>query len=241
MILYYLGIALQIFCFYHAYTNRKEYYWYAVIFFLPALGSIVYLLIHFYNKNDAEKVGEEITAVFNPSKKINDLIKQLEFADTFANRVALADAYFERSAYDLAIELYIESLDGAHKNDQHVQEQLIASYYLKNDFEKTIELGETVSKQLGFEKDSSLLYLGLAYQQLGKLKTAERYLAILDKRYSNYDERLVLVNFYFEIGKEQEAKELIEELLIEFDHMNKPNRRKYSKTIQQVKKLASTY
>ncbi|EPR74948.1 putative membrane protein [Winogradskyella psychrotolerans RS-3] len=67
--MYYLLIIVQVFCLYHAYKNRKPYYWYFLIFFIPAIGSLIYIITQIYNKSDAEKIQEEITTVLNPTKK----------------------------------------------------------------------------------------------------------------------------------------------------------------------------
>ena len=92
---FYLVIALQVFCLYHYYKNRGPYYWVFVILFLSALGCIIYLILEVYNKRDAEKITNEITHIINPTKKIKDLEKQLQFSESYQNRVNLADAYLE--------------------------------------------------------------------------------------------------------------------------------------------------
>ena len=76
---YYLIVALQAYCIYHAYKNQKPYYWYFLIFFIPAFGSLIYIVTQVYNQNDAEKLLNELTSIINPTKKIKDLEKKIEF------------------------------------------------------------------------------------------------------------------------------------------------------------------
>jgi hypothetical protein len=96
---YYFIIALQVFCFYHAYKNKKNIYWYFILFFVPLLGCIIYLLTQVINKKDVTNISQEITTIINPTKKINDLEKVLQFSKTFQNRINLADAYSNNKDY----------------------------------------------------------------------------------------------------------------------------------------------
>ena len=50
---------LQVFCIYHAYKNRKETHWYFIIFFLPIIGGIIYLVTQVFNKQDIAKAGRQ--------------------------------------------------------------------------------------------------------------------------------------------------------------------------------------
>jgi hypothetical protein len=80
----------------------------------------------------------------------------------------------------------------------------------------------------------------LSYKALGKLNNAEKNLRALDVRYSNYQERLVLAQFLLEREKLAEAKELVSELLSEFNYMSKPNIKLHRTTFTEVKKLSDT-
>ena len=102
MFRYYTPILiLQIYCLYHAYKNGKDYFWYLMIFMLPVIGAILYLFTQVFNKNDLEKFSEELVTIIVPSKKVKDAEKKLAFAETFQNRVSLADAHFENGDYEL--------------------------------------------------------------------------------------------------------------------------------------------
>ena len=47
------------------------------IFFIPVIGSVIYIITQVYNKNDADKIQDEITSIINPTKKIRDLEKKI--------------------------------------------------------------------------------------------------------------------------------------------------------------------
>ena len=114
---YYLIIALQAYCIYHLWKHKTNYYWVFAILFLPVIGCILYLYMHAIKKRDVEKIQNELINVINPTKKIRDLEQDLEFADTFQNRINLADAYLENRDFSNAIVNYEQALNDNFDND----------------------------------------------------------------------------------------------------------------------------
>ena len=239
--IFYLVIALQVFCLYHYYKNRGPYYWIFVILFLSALGCIIYLIMEVYNKRDAEKITNEITHIINPTKKIKDLEKQLQFSESYQNRVNLADAYLEIRDYQNAIRHYLDALDGNFQNDLYVIKKLIEVYFQMGDFEQVILYAEKIKDHAEFKKSRSQFLYGLALEKLGRFEEAETSLRAIDIRYSFYEERLLLAKFLMSRNKQDEAREILEEIQTESQHMTKPNKRLYRSTIQEVETLLNTF
>ncbi len=237
---YFLILALQGFCAYHAYKNRNQYYWYFVIIFLPVLGSIIYLFTQVFNKGDLDVVQNEIVNVINPTKKVKDLQKQLDFADTFQNRINLADALSEIGDYTNAIAEYETALNNNYDKDDGVVKKLIEVYYHIKDFESVIFCAEKITLSTNFKGSRSQFLYGLALEEIGQSDKAEENLRPIDQRYSNYQERYVLAQFLVEKGKIGDAKEILSEVLTESQHMSKPNRSKYRVVINDVQKLVSS-
>jgi hypothetical protein len=235
--LYYLLIGLQIYCLYHAYTTRKKIYWYFIILLAPGLGSAVYLITQVFTKKDAEIVQQEITAVINPTKKIKDLEAKVAFADTFQSRVDLANAYSEMSDFDNAIINYKEALSGSHHQDYYATGQLLEAYYQAEAYEDVITTAQIIKDKPDFETSKAQFLYGLSLSKVGKEEEAEAILKKIDKRYSHYEERLVLAKFYKDTNKLDEAKELLEELITEGDYMTKPNKQLYKTTFLDIQKL----
>ena len=237
MTYYYLIIALQAFCLYHYYKNRGPYYWIFVILFLSALGCIIYLIMQVYNKRDAEKITNGLTHIINPTKKIKDLEKQLQFSESYQNRVNLADAYLEIKDYQNAIPHYLDALEDNSQNDLYVVKQLIEVYFNMNDCEQVIVYAEKIKDKSEFKKSRSQFLYGLALERLGKFEDAETNLRSIDIRYSFYDERLIFAKFLISRNKGDEAKDILEEIQTESQHMTKPNKRLYRVTMQEVETL----
>ena len=234
MLLYYLTIALQIYCFYHVYKKRSNYYWYFIIFFVPLLGGIVYLFTHVFNRRDVANITEEITTIINPTKKIRGLEKELEFSDTFQNKVNLADAHLENNDFTNAILLYEKALKGNYKDDPHTLNKLIKCYFKTNNFEQVI----INAKKIDLDKDfkESIYYYGLSLEQKGAFEEAENQLKKVDERFSNYPERIEFCEFLIRRNKKTEAKEILLEITSEINAMTKANAKKYRHIIIEAEK-----
>ncbi|AXT63184.1 tetratricopeptide repeat protein [Aquimarina sp. AD10] len=237
---YFLIIALQAFCIYHAVKNRNNYYWFFVILFLPVIGSVIYLFTQVFNKKDLDVVQHEIVNAINPTKKVKDLQKQLDFADTFQNRVNLADALFENGDFTNAIQEYEKSLESNHNQDVGVLKKLIESYAKVQNHEKVIFYAEKIENLTEFKGSRSQFLFGLALEEQGDSEKGEEHLKQIDQRYSNYHERYILAQFLVKKGKTDEAKEILSEIIVESQHMTKPNRNKYRTVVNDVKKLSSS-
>ena len=236
---YYLIIALQVYCIYHVYKNRNPYYWVFLIIFLPVIGSAIYLITQVYNKQGAEKITSEITHIINPTKKIRDLEKQLQFSETYQNRVNLADAYLENKDYNNALPHYLEALNDSSQNDFYVASKLVEVYFLAEKYNKVVLYAEKIKDRPEFKKSRTQFIYGLALEKLGNFESAENSLRQIDVRYSFYEERLALAKFLISRDKVADAKEILEEVQKESQNMTKTNKRIYRATIQEVEKLLS--
>jgi len=237
---FYLIIALQGFCIYHCFVNKNQYYWYFVIFFLPVIGSIIYLFLNVFNKGDIDKVQDEIVNIVNPSKKIIDLEKKFKFSDSFENQTALADAYLDAGIYDKAIENYNEALQGTFQNDFFGISKLEEAYYFSSDFEKAIECAESIKNSSKFHKSKASFLYALALERQGNIIEAEALLSKFDAPYSRYQERLELAEFYIRNAKTDKAKELLNEIAAESEGMSKTSYRENKILIVKAKELLAT-
>ena len=238
--MYYLILAFQAFCIYHLIKNRNDFYWIFLIIFLPVIGCVIYLVTQVYNKRDVNKIQEDITSVLVPSKKVKDLEKQLQFSDTYQNRVNLADAYSEMKEYNKAITEYKIAIEDKDQNNYYIIKKMVVCYYNIEDYQSAIDYAEEINSHAEFPKSRTQFIYGLALEKVGQIEKAEAELRQIDQRYSNYDERLVLAKFLMERNKREEAEEILKEIHTESQHMTSPNKRKYRNTLLEVEKLLKT-
>ena len=227
-------LILQLFCMYHIYKNKKADFWYYVVLLLPVIGAIFYLGTQVFTRGDIEKVTEEIATAIIPSKKVKDAESRLAFSDTFQNRVALADAHFENGDYENASLHYEAALKGNFQNDFYVITQMISSMSQSQNYEEVIRLAEKIKDNFEFKNSKSQFIYGLALDKLGRIEEAEENLKNIDQRYSNYAERLVLAKFYDKNGKRPKAIEILDEIIVEAQHMTSNNRRTYKQVVKEV-------
>ena len=235
--LYFLILALQGFCIYHTYKNRNEHYWYYLIIFLPVIGCVIYLLTQVFSKGDISKIQTNVVNVVNPTKKITDLQKRVQFSDTYQNRVLLADAYLQIKDYNHAIEQYEYVLKGNYKSDVPVAKRLLEAYFYKEDFSSVIKCAKQIKESPIFKGSESQFFYGLALENLGESSKAEENLRAIDQRYSNYSERLQLAKYYLDKEEDAKAKEILNEISEESQHFSKPNRKKYRQVVAEVRRL----
>ena len=199
----YLILALQGYCVCHCYVNRNEYYWIFGIVFLPGIGSLVYLFMNVVQKHNIDKVQQGAIAIINPSKKIIDLEKQLKFATSFENKVALADAYFESEHFEKAIEQYEGSLKGVFIADFYVISKLQEAHYFSSQFEKAMEYAERIKEHLKLKKLRASFLDALVLKKTGHIEEAETRLRTFDTPYARCQERLEFATFLFEMERPQ--------------------------------------
>ena len=233
--LYYLVIGLQIYCAYHVYKNRNNMYWYFIIFFIPVIGFIIYLLTQVINKTDVTQITEEITTIINPTKKIKELETALKFSNTFQNKINLADAYAQNKEYQNAIEHYENALESNFKDDPHTINKLIICYYNIQDYDKVIAYAPKIDLQKNFKE--TLFFYGLALEKRGELELAEIQLRKIDIRYSHYSERLELSKFLIRNNKKDAAKEILTEVITEINAMTNANARKNRSILSEARKI----
>ncbi len=234
---FYLIVALQSYCIYHAYKNRKPYYWYFLVFFIPVFGSLIYIITQVYNRNDAEKIQGEITSIINPTGKIKDLEKRLEFSDTYTNRIELADAYIQNMDMPNAILNYKKTLEDTVQDAMYSQQQLVLCYFQLKDYLGVIEHAEVIKDKSEFKGSKQQFCYGLALKELDKLEEAEVQLKQIDRPYSNYAERLELAKLYLETDRRTEGEDLLNEIYSESQNFTKTNKSLYRATIAEVEKL----
>jgi hypothetical protein len=237
---YYLIVALQIFCIYHLYKNQKPYYWFFVILFLPVLGAVVYLITQVFSKRDVDKIQSELTTIINPTKKVRDLERKIEFSDTYANRIDLAEAYYSLNDFPNAVINYNKSLEDKVQDAFYARQQLVLCYFKLKDYNALIAQVRHIKDKSEFKGSKQQFCYGLALREQGELSAAEEQLKTIDKPYSNYNERLELAKFYIENNRAEDGKDLLQEIYEESKHMTKPNRRLFHSTVVEVERLLKT-
>jgi hypothetical protein len=239
---YYLTVALQLICVIHCLKKGSEQKWIYIIIFLPVIGCIAYAYTEMFNKRDISKVQSGIGSVFNPSGTIKKLEQNLQFSDTFNNRILLADAYLATGQTDRAIELYKSSLTGAFDENEHVQSQLMQAYFAKEDYDEVIRLGQKMYKQPQFARSTMHLLFARALAYSGHLEQAEKEFKMMSGRFANYEARYYFATILLKTDRAIEGTQLLQTMVDEASHLSSmersANKLWFSKAKGKLKEVA---
>lgn len=221
---YFLIVALQVFCIVHILRNRKEYGWIFLVIFLPVVGGLVYLFMEVYSKGGVQKMESEVTKMVNPSSTIKKLERERSFADTYQNRVNLADAYLQTGRVEEAVELYEMSKVGLYDDDYHLTTQLISAYFHLERFEEAVNLGDTLKDSSDFQKSSSYVKYALSLEKTGEKEKAIKTLEKTNRSFSYFEHRYWLGMLLLRNGDENGAVSLWREVMSDVSQMNRGER-----------------
>ncbi|MGG9962713.1 PLDc N-terminal domain-containing protein [Ferruginibacter sp. SUN106] len=222
---YYITVGLQVICAIHCIRKDNQAKWLWLIIFLPVVGSLIYIFTEMFSGNDVQKVQSGVGAVFNPSGKIKKLEDNLRFADTFANKVALADAYLEAKQTQRAITLYESCLSGNFTTHEYVNIQLINAYADLKQYDNIIPLAKQIYTLPQFARSRAHMLYAIALSHTGNADEAEKEFKLLKGRFSNYESRYWYGSFLLRMNRNEDAKKIYEEMLGELAHLDGKEKR----------------
>jgi len=231
-------LALQAFCLYHAYRNNAEQRWYWLIIFIPLIGCVLYLYSNFYSRRTLQNISEGVKEVVNTNYRLEQLEKALRFSDSAANKLNLADAYVHYGRYNDAIALYRECLGGFMGDDPIVKMKMVEACFYAQDYASAVSYGQTLEQDSAFKKSESRIAYAWSLHHSGNSEQADRVFQDMNKPFTNYKHRLAYCTFLHDTKNIESLRDLLSELLEEFEHMKGNERRMYRNLITQVNDMA---
>ncbi|MGZ4118539.1 MAG: PLDc N-terminal domain-containing protein [Bacteroidia bacterium] len=239
---YYLIIALQAICVFHCVRKGNQGKWIWIIVILPGIGSLIYIFTEIITRRDINNVQSNISTIIYPVGRIKDLERKLEFSNTFDNKVALADAYLASGSVEKAISLYESCLTGIFNDNEYVISKLVIAYYKVEQYEDAIKWGQKLLKSTEFNKSQAHIIYALSLEKSGKTELAENELKSMKGKYSNFECRLNYGQFLVRNNKEEQAKEVFNEILHEASHIKGGEARNnnvwFRKTREELAKIS---
>jgi hypothetical protein len=226
---YYIVIlVLQAICVFHCVRTGRDRNWIWLIVFLPAVGCLVYFFDQILSGRRLGDVQQGMSTVFNPTGKIRRLEKNLQFSDTFNNRVMLADAYLAAGQTQKAIQLYESSLVGNFEENEYVLSQLVIAYHNDKQFDKIIPIGRKIYNLPQFPRSRPHIYYTMALESTGNAAAAESEFKKMRSKFSNFEFRYQYALFLIRNHRSDEAKELLQEIKDEAPHLG-PQEKRYNR------------
>lgn len=193
-----------------------------------------------FNTSSVQQMQSGMGNIIYPSGKIKKLEKQLQFSDTFNNRVMLADAYLSAGDTDKAIQLYETSLTGAFKENEHVFIQLVAAYYEVQRYNDAIKVARKVYNNPAFHTHGHVLY-AMALDKIGEAKLAEEEFNKMKGKYSYFEARYQYGLFLINKNRAGEARKIFTDVVNEFSYLSsfekRNNRIWVNNAKQELKKM----
>lgn len=240
---YYITLALQAICVWHCIKKGNQQKWIWIIVFIPLVGCLVYFFTEVVNGNQVEQIGAGLGTALNPGSRVRKLEKQLIFADTFGNRVALADAYLAVGETEKAIALYEQSLTGVFAENEHGVMQLMTAYAKVGRYKEILPLAKKVYNSPQFARSQAHIAYAKALASTGNVAAAEQEFQKMKSRFSAFEPRYHYGLFLLHTNREEEAENVFAEILDEEKHLSSREKRFhrtwFAKTREEMKKLQS--
>ena len=225
---YYIILGLQALCVFHCVRKGRQNNWIWVIVFLPLVGCLVYIFTEIFSRRDIQKVHSGMSSVLNPGGSVRRLENNLRFSDTFANRIALADAYIETGSTDRAIELYELSLTGNFAENEYVLGQLIIAYYQKKRYDDIIPIAKKICNLPQFARSRQHILYAAALGYSGNIEQSEKEFRTMNGRFANYEARYYYASLLAGTDRVTEARTIFSDMLNESSHLS-PQERRYNR------------
>lgn len=230
-------VILQLFCAYQIYSKGHEPYWYFVVFFLPLIGSLIFLYVTILRKLNVDDVTTSIKNAFSEDPELDKLKKELAFSDTMKNRLNLANAYLSRGEGEKAEQEFESCLKGLFRDDPTILIKLLHALYIQGKYKEAVEVGSKLVQDPLFKKSKERISYALSLGQLGLDKEAIKEFDVMNTPYSNYEHRLAYVNFLKSVNDTVGAKSLLSTLYAEMDQMNSTEKRINKDVIKRIKQV----
>src|SRR5882757_3720519 len=213
---YYISIGLQVVCAIHCIRKGTQNNWIWVIIFVPFIGSIAYLFTEIFTRHQRVNLQDGIAGILvSNNARIRRLENNLKFANTFNNRIMLADAYLAAGHTDSAIEIYESSLTGAFEENEHVIMQLIIAYYNKGEYARVLPLAGKVYMLPQFARSKAHIQYAIALEKTGDPAKAEQEFKKMKARFSHFEARYQYGLFLKRAGRDQEARQIFMDMVDE--------------------------
>ena len=232
---YYITIGLQVICVIHCLRKGNQNKWIWIIVFLPIVGCIAYIFTEIFTRGDIQHLQSGVGSVFNPTGRIRRLEENVRFANTFNNRIMLADAYLAAGRVEAAIELYESSLVGAFTENEHVHMQLIVAYFERKEYGKLLPLAGKIYTIPQFARSRAHLRYAIALEYTGQVERAEQEFRKMKGRFSYFEPRYEYGLFLQRAGRTEEARHIFAEIAEESRHLSPRERRSNREWIAQAR------
>lgn len=210
-----LEVAAKIACIVHVIRTGRSLMWIWLVLFVPIVGPVVYFIIEIWpDLRAGRRGGLSLKLPETSAGAIKRLQEELEFSNTVAKRVQLAQALASARRFDEAAETLAVSLRGVFKDDPVLTLELADVHFQAGRHAETLAALGTLDRLKSKDgRQRRLLLAARSLQALGRKDEArERFETALEQA-SGEEPRCRLAQFLIAEGETEKARALFEELL----------------------------
>mgnify|MGYP003345871761 FL=1 len=223
-------LVLQVLFVIHAVRTGRANYWMMVIMFLPVAGMIAYFIVEILpeltGSAPARRATTGVVDFVDPERGYRAALREVEIADTPANRIRLAEECLRSQRFEEAQSLYQSALVGMHATDPDLMLGLARARFDLKRYDATEEiLDELRAANPDYRSADGHLLYAQALELQGKQQAAiEEYAALVDY-YPGQEAKCRYAALLGEMGRVSESKRLFGEVLRAFELMPRHARR----------------
>jgi hypothetical protein len=219
---YYFAPVLMIGCIIHAVVTQRYFPWLFIIFFLPGVGSLIYLAVEvvpgMVGGRTSSKLARGLRSAADPNRGYRQAHRAVEMTGSVDAKRALAEEHIARGRYQDAIALYEGALVGQFSEDPALLQGLARARFLAGDGAGAQAALDTLRKAdpsfLG--PDENLLY-ARALELQGKDQEALAAYRKLAPLFPGEEARCRYAMLLQKLGRTDEARELFREIVKSLD------------------------
>lgn len=218
MPVYIAMLAAQIICGVHVVRRGHDRYWLWLIIFVPLAGCAIYIVSvvipEFIGGSGSRVIRSKVKDVVDPQHRLRASADNVAVADTVENRVALArELVAHEKAHD-AVPIYRSLLNGLYEDDPVIMLELAHALFACRQFSQTRQvLDELIAANPQFKSPEGHLLYARALDEGGEHAKALEEYRVLSEYYAGYEPKVRHGQLLKRMGRDAEARELLENLL----------------------------
>jgi hypothetical protein len=199
----------------HAWRTRQNTYWIWIIIFFQPVGPLVYLfailLPEWMGGSTARRFGQAARDTLDPGRAYRTARAAYDEAPTVQNMMKLAEAASDMSGWQEAEDLYRKASQGLYADDPALLQGRARALLELGRPAESLELIEQLEKQGTVPPQGDLIRARDLFA-LGRAGEAERYFKSAAERLPGLEAMARYGVFLYEVGRRDEAKEILTEI-----------------------------
>jgi hypothetical protein len=247
MVFYGLSLVVQIALIVHVFRTGRSMYWAFIIFFLPVVGAVAYVLVELLPEWSGGIRGQRalrtVKKTINPHGELKRRERHLSISASVDAARHLARELVENGRYAEAAEHYQNALTGLYEHDPDLLLGLAEAQFGDQKFEEAQETLERLNeKNPGYRSGPAHLLYARTLEKNGDLDEAETEFKAVSRYFAGAEADVRCGRLLEKLGRTDEALEHYEEVLASAEigprHYRKAQKQWIAEARDAVKRLS---